>query len=231
MRQKDERARQTPANTPDDAVLVGETEDEMFLRRRRAPATQVPASQAPAVQVDSDPAAAHVATLPALTRTAPEATPASSRVLSYLTPHVIPDPAVPKSPLDAPAAPLDAPTDTLIVRVPELLNGLLSGVDGALAALLVDYGSGVALGQAGDGVNLQVAAVGNTQVVRAKLKTMADLGLDEELEDILITLSTQYHLLRVLPGRKLFVYLVLSRKANLARARLRLKSMTDLMSA
>lgn len=103
-------------------------------------------------------------------------------------------------------------------------------VDGALAALLVDYGSGVALGQAGGGVNLQVAAVGNTQVVRAKLKTIADLGLDEELEDILITLSTQYHLLRVIPGRELFFYLVLSRKANLARSRHKLKGLADLLN-
>lgn len=42
--------------------------------------------------------------------------------------------------------------------------------------------------------------VNNTRVVRAKPKTMADPGLGEELEAILITLSTQYHLLRALPS-------------------------------
>lgn len=216
MRQKDERARQAPANTPGDAVLVGETEDEMFFRRRRTPAAQAPAAQAKA-----DPAAAHVATLPAPTTTsAPAALEGPSGVATASADALV----------DVPAD-ITTSTDALVARVPELLEGLLGGTDGAHAALLVDYGSGVTLGQAGGGVNLQVAAVGNTQVVRAKLKTMADLGLDEELEDILITLSTQYHLLRVLPGRKLFVYLVLSRKANLARARLKLKTLTDLMNA
>ncbi len=223
MRQKDERAQQAPANTPDDAVLVGETEDEMFFRRRRTPAAPTPAVQTPAVQAKADPAAAHVATLPAPTAVV-------DLTVGLSAPAAAPE-GLSGATTTSTDALTDASNDALAARVPGLLEGLLSGTDGALAALLVDYGSGVALGQAGGGVNLQVAAVGNTQVVRAKLKTMADLGLSEELEDILITLSTQYHLLRVLPGRKLFVYLALSRRANLARARLKLKSLTDLMNA
>lgn len=49
-------------------------------------------------------------------------------------------------------------------------------IDGALAAAVVDYRSGMCLAQAGSGMNLTLAAAGNTEVVKAKLKTMEMLG-------------------------------------------------------
>jgi hypothetical protein len=36
-----------------------------------------------------------------------------------------------------------------------------------------------------------VAAAGNTEVVRAKMRTIASLRLDDTIEDILITLNKQ----------------------------------------
>jgi hypothetical protein len=77
------------------------------------------------------------------------------------------------------------------------------------------------LGAAGGGVNLEVAAAGNTEVVRAKRKTMKALALNEHIEDILITLGRQYHLIRPLSSNDaLFIYVVLDRnRANLAMAR------------
>ena len=104
-------------------------------------------------------------------------------------------------------------------NITESLESLLT-VDGATSAALVDSGSGMLLGGVGSGLDLDIAAAGNTEVVRAKLKTIKSLGLTDTIDDILITLSGQYHVIRLLPGGSLFLYLALDRsRANLALAR------------
>lgn len=109
----------------------------------------------------------------------------------------------------------------------------MMSIDGALGAAVVDYNSGMALGMLGSSkaLDLNVAAAGNTEVVRAKLRTIEQLGLQEDIEDILISLSSQYHLIRPMTGRKskgLFLYLALDRsRANLALARHRLRGIEE----
>lgn len=93
-------------------------------------------------------------------------------------------------------------------------------IDGCIGSALVDFESGMCLGQAGNpGFDLELAAAGNAEVVRAKKKIRDKLGLRDKIEDILITLSGQYHLIRMV-GTSMFIYAVLERgKSNLALAR------------
>jgi predicted regulator of Ras-like GTPase activity (Roadblock/LC7/MglB family) len=101
-------------------------------------------------------------------------------------------------------------------------------MDGFIGACLVDSDSGMVLGMEGGAgaINLEVAAAGNTEVVRAKRKTMKALSLKDGIEDILITLGKQYHLIRPLESNDaLFLYVALNRaSANLGMARMQLKS-------
>ncbi|WP_024800030.1 hypothetical protein [Nocardia sp. BMG51109] len=109
----------------------------------------------------------------------------------------------------------------------------MMGIDGAVGAAVVDYNSGMALGMLGSSkaLDLQIAAAGNTEVVRAKMRTIEQLQLNEDIEDILITLSGQYHIIRPMSDRKskgLFLYLAMDRsRANLAMARHRLKTIEE----
>lgn len=102
----------------------------------------------------------------------------------------------------------------------EALAEIMS-IDGATAVALVDGNSGMILGSAGSGMDMEVAAAGNTEVVRSKMKTMKALNLKDEIEDILITLGKQYHVIRPVANKTgLFFYVVLDRsRANLAMAR------------
>ena len=111
-----------------------------------------------------------------------------------------------------------------MATIKQTLDELLV-LDGALCCAIVDSGSGMMLGQAGSGVDLEVAAAGNTEVVRSKMKTMRALGLNDVIEDILITLGKQYHLIRPLSRKEgVFFYYVLDKtKANLALARRKLQ--------
>jgi len=97
-------------------------------------------------------------------------------------------------------------------------------IDGALGAALVDYETGMCLGAmgGGDGLDIELAAAASTEVVRAKVQTLVALGMDDQVEDMLISLQRQYHIMRGASSREhpAFLYVVLDReRANLALAR------------
>jgi len=101
----------------------------------------------------------------------------------------------------------------------------LMKLEGAVAAIIVDSESGMVLAQKSNGFDTEVAAAGNTRVVQAKRDTMKMLSMNESIDDILVTLNTQYHLIRPLQNNDaIFGYLVISKEGvNLAMARTVLK--------
>jgi predicted regulator of Ras-like GTPase activity (Roadblock/LC7/MglB family) len=123
-----------------------------------------------------------------------------------------------------PKGPTMATPDAALQQILEL--------DGALAIALVDLGSGMALAQQSKvPFDLELAAAVNTEVIRSKMRAIESLGLGETIEDILITLGSQYHLIRLSARPDLagvFSYLVLDRgRSNLALARRALKGLED----
>ncbi len=104
----------------------------------------------------------------------------------------------------------------------------LKNIAGFIGACLVDSDTGLMLASESSGTkfDLEAAGAANTEVVRAKNAAMQALGLDDAIEDILITLGTQYHLIRPLAANPaVFVYVAVDRKsANLGMARLSVKN-------
>ncbi len=120
-----------------------------------------------------------------------------------------------------------------MANITESLNGALR-IDGAIGVAVGDWKTGFSLGQASASnvfpdTKLEVAIALNSEVIKAKNRAVEGLGLKANIEDILITLENQYHLLRLcqtIPG--VFFYLVMDReKANLGLARIKLRSLEE----
>ncbi|MFQ3580813.1 MAG: response regulator [Chloracidobacterium sp.] len=109
-----------------------------------------------------------------------------------------------------------------MANIKESLTAVMD-IEGCIGAALADWKSGMCLGTIGGTptYNLEIAAAGNTEVVRAKMKAVANLNLKETVEDILITLDTQYHLIRMVKSApNLFFYVAIKKDTgNLALAR------------
>ena len=99
-------------------------------------------------------------------------------------------------------------------------------IAGFIGACLVDSESGLMLASEGGGkLDLEAAAALNSQVMRAQRQAVEMLGLDDHIDDILITLGKQLHLIRPLEkSPTVFLYVALERKqANLGMARMQVK--------
>lgn len=104
----------------------------------------------------------------------------------------------------------------------------LMTLDGAIAFAVVDHTSGMTLATVNAApFDIELAAALNTEVVRSKLRAIQQLGGNREVEDILITLSDQLHLIVMSSDPRfagVFCYLVLDReRGNLGLARHRLR--------
>lgn len=110
----------------------------------------------------------------------------------------------------------------------------LANIAGFIGAALVDSESGLMMASEGGNakMDLETAGAVNTEVVRAKLQAIETLGLDDAIEDILITLGKQYHLIRPLEKNPaIFLYVALDKKsANLGMARVQVKTVEKTLS-
>jgi hypothetical protein len=119
-------------------------------------------------------------------------------------------------------------------KIQESLDTALE-IDGALGIALGDWKSGMCLGFKGTDTpafreaNLEMAVATTTEVIRAKMRVLEAVGVKEDIEEILIVLKTQYHLVRLVQSvRGLFFYLAMDRdKGNLALARMKLDQVAE----
>src|ERR1700754_3544398 len=110
------------------------------------------------------------------------------------------------------------PSEKVLSEVLEKIQGDASGF---IAASLVDLDSGMTLAVKAvrSDFDLTAASAYNSELVKQKLKIMATLGIAGTIEDMLITLSDQIHLIKMV-GKSTFLYLAVDRsQSNLAIVR------------
>lgn len=117
---------------------------------------------------------------------------------------------------------------SLAVEEPEhaagqVVKGIATELPTLRAVAVVEAASGATLAaySSTTSLHLETAAAYSAEVVKQKQKALAALQLtDEKIEDILMTLSTQLHLIKLsADGRKLIYLVVDAHDTNLAVAR------------
>jgi hypothetical protein len=101
----------------------------------------------------------------------------------------------------------------------DVFGKIESDVNGVIATAVVDLESGMTLAAKSNRpeFDLAVASAYNSELVKQKMKIMRALNLKSSLEDMLLTLTDQFHLIRFLPGGTSFLYLAADRSGtNLA---------------
>jgi hypothetical protein len=111
--------------------------------------------------------------------------------------------------------------ETQSLNIKDALEEAL-GISGAIGAAIVDYENGLTLGTlGGSSLDMELAGSGTTEVVRSERNVLHDLNLKGEVEDILISLNDQFHLVQMCEHHNdVFIYVVIDRdQGNLGLAR------------
>lgn len=101
----------------------------------------------------------------------------------------------------------------------DAIAGIEADVNGVIATAAVDLESGMTLAAKSNRseFDLTVASAYNSELVKQKLKIMKALKLNANLEDMVLTLTDQIHIIKILPGGASFLYLAADRgSTNLA---------------
>ena len=98
----------------------------------------------------------------------------------------------------------------------DAISRIESDVNGVIATAAVDLESGMTLAAKSNrsDFDLTVASAYNSELVKQKMKIMRALNLKSSLEDMLLTLTDQIHVIRLFPNGAGFVYLAADRSTT-----------------
>lgn len=114
-----------------------------------------------------------------------------------------------------------------MVNPKQTIQGIMAELPTLLAVAVVEIETGMPLASHANIVDfdIETAAAYNTEVVKSKLKAIQALKLNQTVQDILLTLTDQLHLLKLSATGDKFIYLAVNSKdTNLAQARQILKA-------
>ncbi|HSD86481.1 MAG TPA: hypothetical protein VLB44_03165 [Kofleriaceae bacterium] len=106
-------------------------------------------------------------------------------------------------------------------QIQDVFERVATDVPGFIAASLVDLDSGMTLGARTSRADFDLTAASayNSEMVKQKLKIMKALNLRTHMEDMLITLGDQIHVIKLVSPTT-FIYLAVDRsQCNLAIVR------------
>jgi predicted regulator of Ras-like GTPase activity (Roadblock/LC7/MglB family) len=122
---------------------------------------------------------------------------------------------------------------TIMSSPKQAIKEILEALPTLLAVAVVETETGMPLAAHSNiaDFDIDTAAAYNTEVVKQKLKAIQALKLKQTVQDILLTLTDQLHLIKLSPTGDKFIYLAVnSRDTNLAVARQILKSQTAVLA-
>lgn len=106
-------------------------------------------------------------------------------------------------------------------KLTKLIDDIAADLGGFIGASVVDLETGMSLASRSRvaSFDLDVASAYNSEMVKAKNKAINALNIQSDLEDMLLTLSDQIHLIKMLEPQ-VFIYVAASREGtNLAMLR------------
>lgn len=101
-------------------------------------------------------------------------------------------------------------------------NDLKENINGFIAVSVTEVETGMSYCSLTVDSNFdpELASAYNLEVVKAKLSAIKALGLDQKINDILITLTDQIHIIDLSEDGRYFIYLAVdAKKANLGLTR------------
>jgi predicted regulator of Ras-like GTPase activity (Roadblock/LC7/MglB family) len=103
----------------------------------------------------------------------------------------------------------------------EAVLATLLSFDGALCVAVVDTETGMILGKAGSGVEIDLAAAGASTIPSSASREHQGAGQREKIDDVLISTTSQVQIIHPLPDKpSIFTYLIGDKsKSSLAMAR------------